>query len=117
MITAMGGMIACMVTGKAEPDYVLAEEYSGGDEPVSHGVETKMDLPQYPIAKPDPQHIAVLGYLVTEEDNLREGISYSVRKKDLTEFGEQEELPVTAHYDGNSYNGQHRWLENLLEQD
>ncbi|WP_241692795.1 HFX_2341 family transcriptional regulator domain-containing protein [Haloarcula salina] len=110
-ITAIGGMIACMVTGGAEPYYVRAEEYSAGDEPVGHGVETKMELPQYPIAKPSPQRIAVLGYLVREEDGLREGISYSVSKKDLIEFGEQENLPFAAHYEGDSYNGYYRRLE------
>ena len=56
----------------------------------------------------------ILEYLVTEEENLREGISYSVRKKDLIELGEQEELPVTAHYDGNSHSGYYRRLENHL---
>jgi len=113
-ITAIGGMIACMVTGNAAPYYVRAEEYAAGDEPVGHGVETKMDLPQYPIAKPDPQRIAVLGYLVDEEDSVREGLSYSVRKKDLIEFGEQEELPFAAQYDGDSYNGYYRRLENHI---
>ncbi|MBX0297073.1 DUF6293 family protein [Haloarcula nitratireducens] len=111
-ITAIGGMIACMVTGVAEPYYVRAETYSTGDEPIGHGIEKKIDLPKYPIAKPDPQRIEILGYLVDEAEATREGISYSVRKKDLIEFGLEQELPFAAHYDGDSYNGYYRRLEN-----
>lgn len=113
-ITAIGGMIACMVTGAAEPYYVRAEFYTTGDEPVGHGIEKKIELPNYPMAKPDAQLIDLLGYMVTELDATREGISYTVRKKDLIEYGKEHDLPFAAHYDGTSYNGYYRRLENQV---
>lgn len=110
-ITAIGGMIACMLTGVAEPYYVRADSYTTGGEPVGHGIEKKIDLPKYPMAKPEPEQVEILGHLVSEAESQREGISYSVRKKDLIEYGKETELPFAAHYDGESYNGYYRRLE------
>jgi len=113
-ITAIGGMIACMVTGEAEPYYVRAESYTTRDEPIGHGIEKKMELPNYPMDKPDAQQIEMLGYLVSEFESTREGISYTVRKKDLIEYAKEHELPFAAHYEGDSYNGYYRRLENHI---
>lgn len=63
-ITAIGGMIACMVTGDAEPYYVRAERYASRTEPVGYGMELAIDLPAYPMDRPDYQQIAVLDRLV-----------------------------------------------------
>ena len=89
-VTAIGGMIACMVTG-AIPYYVRAEEYAGGEErPVASGAKPPETLPKYHIEEPEAQHVAVL-------DHVADG--QSVTKQDLIEFGLREELPFIARYD------------------
>jgi len=89
-ITAIGGMIACMVTGDATPYYVRAERYASGAEPVGYGMELAVDLPAYPMERPDSQQIAVL-------DRLVEAGSQS--KKQLIRFGAERELPFVRDCD------------------
>lgn len=102
------------MTGAAEPYSVRAETYTSSDEPVGHGIEKKIELPRYPMAKPEQQQIEILGYLVDTFESTREGISYTVRKKDLIEYGKNNDLPFATHYDGDSYNGYYRRLENHI---
>jgi len=74
-ISAIGGMIACMVTresGNVTPYYVRAEGYTSDDEaeddlPVSFGMAAMAELPTYPIDGPSPQEIAMLQYIADEE--------------------------------------------------
>lgn len=89
-ITAIGGMIACMVTGNASPYYVRAERYASGAEPVGYGMELVIDLPTYPMDRPDRQQIAVL-------DRLVEAGPQS--KKQLIRFGSDSELPFVRDCD------------------
>jgi hypothetical protein len=81
-ISAIGGMIACMVTD-AVPYYVEPERYGEKDaqrvKPVSHGVKNIKELPAYPIDAPETQLIYVMEYI------YRNG---PVTKKELIEFGQ-----------------------------
>jgi hypothetical protein len=88
-ITAIGGMIACMVTGAASPYYVRAERYASGSEPVGYGMELAIDLPTYPMDRPDRQQIAVL-------DRLVEG---ACSKRELIRFGADCDLPFIRDCD------------------
>ncbi|AZH24632.1 HFX_2341 family transcriptional regulator domain-containing protein [Haloplanus aerogenes] len=89
-ITAIGGMIACMVTGAATPYYVRAERYASGTEPVGYGMELAIDLPTYPMDRPDYQQIAVLDRLADEGP---------CSKKELIRFGAEWELPFVDDCD------------------
>jgi hypothetical protein len=82
-ITAIGGMIACMVTGLARPYYVRAEQYAPEAAPVGEGMEVAIDLPTYPMDRPEYQQIAVLARI-----EAAGGLS----KRALIEFGADEGL-------------------------
>lgn len=74
-ISAIGGMIACMVTRESvnvTPYYVRAEGYTPEDEeveerPVSFGMAAISELPTYPIQGPSRDEIAMLQYIADEE--------------------------------------------------
>ncbi|SIS19714.1 HFX_2341 family transcriptional regulator domain-containing protein [Natronorubrum thiooxidans] len=83
-ITAISGMLACMLTG-ATPYYVKAEDY--GDEPVSKGVEDVISLPAYPIDPPQKSFVKVLSFLKEREDS-----DEKVKISDLNNFVQEEEL-------------------------
>ena len=89
-VTAIGGMIACMVTG-AIPYYVRAEEYAGGEErPVASGAKPPETLPKYPIEEPNAERVAVLAYVERNQP---------VTKRDLIDYGRREGLPFVERYD------------------
>lgn len=89
-VTAIGGMIACMVTG-AVPYYVRAETYAGGEErPVASGAKPPETLPKYHIEEPEREHIAVLDHVKANQP---------VTKRELIEYGRREGLPFVARYD------------------
>jgi len=122
-ITAIGGMIACMVTEAATPYYVRADEYASGTEPIGYGMEFADELPPYPMDGPDEQQVAVLAYLAfckQESENVVE--TYDIRKDDLIEFGKESNLPFATEYTGDSKKGYYRRLDRhvldtLLDQD
>ncbi|WP_338741366.1 DUF6293 family protein [Haloplanus salilacus] len=89
-ITAIAGMIACMVTGEARPYYVRAERYASGTEPVGYGMEVAIDLPTYPMERPDRQQIAVLDHVVEEGPRS---------KRELIRFGAERDLPFVRDCD------------------
>lgn len=74
-ISAIGGMIACMVTRESAsvtPYYVRAEGYIPDDEdkeetPVSFGMAAISELPTYPIQGPSQEEIAMLQYIADEQ--------------------------------------------------
>jgi hypothetical protein len=75
-ISAIGGMIACMVTRESAnvtPYYVRAEGYTPDEEknneerPVSFGVAAISELPTYPIQGPSREEISILQYIAKEE--------------------------------------------------
>lgn len=89
-VTAIGGMIACMVTG-AIPYYVRAEEYAGGEErPVASGAKPPETLPKYPIEEPNAERVAALAYVERNQP---------VTKRDLIDYGRREGLPFVERYD------------------
>ena len=111
-ITAIGGMIACMVTGAAIPYYVRADEYASGTEPIGHGMEFADELPRYPMDGPDEQQVAVLAYLAfckQEAEDAPE--TYDIRKDDLIAFGKESNLPFVTEYTGESQKGYYRRLD------
>lgn len=89
-ITAIGGMIACMVTGAASPYYVRAERYASGTEPVGYGMELAIDLPAYPMDRPDRQQVAVLDHVVEAGPQSKKG---------LIRFGADHNLPFIRDCD------------------
>lgn len=108
-VTAIGGMIACMATG-GTPYYVRAKDYAGGEiNPVSSGTKSAEELPNYPIDKPEKQHIAILDYI-----NRHERAS----KQELIDFGIESDLKFAARYetDGvdNPLRGYYRRLNNQI---
>lgn len=73
-ISAIGGMIACMVTreeANVTPYYVQAEGYTsdeGAEEtPVSFGIEEISELPTYHIEGPSRDEIVMLAFITEEE--------------------------------------------------
>jgi len=89
-ITAIAGMIACMVTGDAQPYYVRAERYASGTEPVGYGMELAIDLPTYPMDRPDHQQIATLDHLVEAGPQSKQA---------LIRFGAERDLPFVRDCD------------------
>jgi len=87
-ISAIGMMIACMVTresGNVTPYYVRAEGYTSDDEaeddlPVSFGMAAMAELPTYPIDGPSPQEIAMLQYIADEEPVTKKELIRRARK-------------------------------------
>lgn len=120
-ISAIGCMIACMVTD-AVPYYVEPKQYGEEDaqrtKPVSYGVENIKQLPAYPIDAPETQLIYVMEYI------YRHG---PVTKKDLIEFGQgdgesipagtpTEGLPFITDHEADSDRARYRVLEtHILE--
>jgi predicted transcriptional regulator len=115
-ISAIGGMIACMVS-EADPYYVEPARYGDKDgqrvKPVSHGVKNIKKLPAYPIDAPEKQLVYVMEYI------YRNG---PVTKKELIEYGQgngksipagtpPEGLPFIADYEANSDRARYRVLE------
>lgn len=100
-VTAVAGAIACMATD-ATPYYVRAERYGEAADSVSEGVEAIYELPTYPIDRPSREHVAVLAHVAEHEP---------VTKKRLIAFGEDEDLPFIADYEGAGEKGKYRLLE------
>jgi len=102
-VTAIAGMIACMVTENAEPYYVHAKDY--GDHqgtPIAQTVTGISNLPTYPIDAPSPEQIEILSRLESEGP---------FSKKVLIEIGEEEGLPFLANYEGDDPKGKYRKLD------
>lgn len=117
-VTAIGGMIACMLTN-AIPYYVRAKKYGPEDEegppenPVSTGVEGIDNLPSFHIDEPPAEQICVLQY-VSEEG--------PVSKNNLIKFGSEADLPFMSDHDSEHRTGKYRLLDShiikpLLERD
>lgn len=102
-VTAIAGMIACMVTETATPYYVSADTY--GDhrqEPVARNVTNISNLPTYPIDAPTPEQVQMLAYIAEEGP---------VSKKRLIEYAESRDLPFIADYQGGDLKGKYRKLD------
>lgn len=105
-VTAIAGMIACMVTEAATPYYVSADTY--GDhrqEPVARNVTNISNLPTYPIDAPTPEQVQMLAYIAEEGP---------VSKKRLIGYAESQDLPFIAGYQGGDIKGKYRKLDSVI---
>lgn len=107
-VTAIGGMIACMVTENATPYYVSAEDYGDHREtPVAEMVTDISNLPTYPIDAPTPEQVQMLQRINEEQ---------TASKQDLIQYAEDVELPFLADYESDDPKGKYRKLDsNILE--
>ena len=105
-VTAIAGMIACMVTGSAEPIYVSASEYGQDKEvPVAKNVTSISRLPTYPIEAPSRDPLKLLQYVVNEG---------SVTKQECIEFAVAVGIDPLANHEGDDIRGLYRLLDSHL---
>jgi len=109
-VTAIGGMIACMADGTAQPYYVEAEEHGSHQPPAPRGVRSIQTVPSYPIHRPELQHLAVMDHVVGSDRTNSEGEPYRI-KRELFEFGEREGLPFMSDFEGETDKGKFRRLD------
>lgn len=109
-VIAIGGMIACMAAGDAYPYYVEAEQHGSHHPPAPEGVTSVDTIPPYPISRPETQQIAIMEYIASSDRRNPNGESYRI-KRELLEFGEEQELPFISNYDGESRKGKFRRLQ------
>lgn len=89
-LAAVGATIACMdVSTDATPYYVEPEEYAhdATETPISRGMAGLSELPSYPVDSPSPDQIALMTYLLDQEETTKRP-----KKRDLIEYAEDEEL-------------------------
>ncbi|WP_257300923.1 DUF6293 family protein [Haloarchaeobius sp. FL176] len=85
-ITAISGTLACMLNN-GEPYYVKVGDY--GEEPVNTDVQGLVDIPTYPITRPDTDLVRILNYIAEENESDNEpNIS------DVIDFALEESLSV-----------------------
>lgn len=105
-VTAIAGMIACMVTEVATPYYVSAEEYGDHQQqPVAEKVSGISNLPTYPIDAPSAEQVWILEYIADEGP---------VSKQELIEYGEENDLPFIAGYEAGDPKGKYRKLDSAI---
>jgi len=94
-LSAVGATIACMATD-ATAYYVHPEGYRYADreERQSYGYADDEVLPSYPIESPTTDQVAVMDFLAERNTD-----AYTVKKKDIIEFAESEELSFVADSD------------------
>lgn len=115
-ITAIGGMIACMVTREevsVTPYYVRAEGYSrdtdAEDAPVSYGMSSISELPTYPIEGPSRDEIAMLGY-IADQDYVSKKALIKLARGDLDRFA-RNAREKGIQPDDDPYMGEYRLLD------
>ncbi|SDY20313.1 HFX_2341 family transcriptional regulator domain-containing protein [Halobellus clavatus] len=105
-VTAIAGMIACMVTGEAEPIYVSAAEYGQDKEvPVAKDVTSVSRLPTYPIQAPSRDPLVLLQYIVEEGP---------VTKQECIEFAVAAGIDPLAQHSADDTRGLYRLLDSHL---
>jgi len=105
-VTAIAGMIACMVTGGAEPIYVSASDYGQDKEiPVAENVTSISRLPTYPIQSPSREPLRFLQYIVEEGP---------VTKQECIEFAVDAGIDPLADHEGDDTRGLYRLLDSHL---
>lgn len=105
-VTAIAGMIACMVTGDAEPIYVHASEHGHGtDRPVAENVTGISRLPRYPIQAPSNNSLELLAFIAEEGP---------VTKQACIEFAITAGLDPLAEHDADDTRGLYRLLDSHL---
>lgn len=109
-LTAIGGMIACMADGTAQPYYVEAEEHGSRQPPAPRGVRSIDTVPSYPIERPAYQHLAVMEHVADSDRTTADGAPYRI-KRELFEFGEEAGLPFMSGFEGETDKGKFRRLD------
>ena len=105
-VTAIAGMIACMVTGTAEPIYVGAAEYGQDKEvPVAEDVTSVSRLPTYPIQAPSRDPLRLLRYVVD---------AGPVTKQECIEFAVGAGIDPLADHSDDDVRGLYRLLDSHL---
>ncbi|WP_136687474.1 HFX_2341 family transcriptional regulator domain-containing protein [Halorhabdus amylolytica] len=105
-VTAIAGMIACMVTGGAEPIYVSAAEYGQDKEvPVAKNVTSISRLPTYPIQAPSRDPLRLLQYIINEGP---------VTKQECIEFAVAAGIDPLAEHENDDIRGLYRLLDSHL---
>jgi hypothetical protein len=94
-LSAVGATIACMCTD-ATAYYVHPEGYRYADreERQSYGYADDEVLPTYPIESPTVDQVAVMDFLAERNTD-----AYTVKKKDIIEFAEEEGLSFVTDSD------------------
>ncbi|WP_282352586.1 HFX_2341 family transcriptional regulator domain-containing protein [Haloferax volcanii] len=121
-ISAIGGMIACMVTrGSANvtPYYVRAEGYASDDDvdegaPVSFGMAAITELPAYPIQGPSKEEIVILQFIAEEQPITKKQLIRQARQvvDRFKQNAEDKEIQI----DSDPYMGEYRLLDtHILE--
>lgn len=116
-ISAIGGMIACMVTRESvnvTPYYVRAEGYTPDDEgkdetPVSYGMAAISELPTYPIEGPSREEIAMLQYIAVEQPITKKRLIRHARQV-VDRFRRNAE-EKSIQIDDDPYMGEYRLLD------
>lgn len=105
-VTAIAGMIACMVTSGAEPIYVGASDYGQDKEvPVAKNVTSISRLPTYPIQAPSRDPLRLLRYIANEGP---------VTKQECIEFAVDAEIDPLAEHENDDTRGLYRLLDSHL---
>lgn len=105
-VTAIAGMIACMVMGGAEPIYVGASEYGQDkDVPVAKNVTSVSRLPTYPIQAPSHGPLRLLEYIVEKGP---------VSKQECIKFAIEEGLDPLVNHENDDTRGLYRLLDSHL---
>lgn len=118
-ISAIGGMIACMVTD-AVPYYVRPESHGDSTDadptPVSHGVEEIVELPAYPIDGPDHQHVWILEYLYRHGPCSKKALIQAGKGdgKELAIGDTEFPLPFLADSKADSRKSEYRLLDSRI---
>lgn len=114
-ITAIAGMLACMVTTAtpiyARPDYG-PESSRIPEEPLHEAVQEILELPTYPIDRPSELLVRHLAYIAAHgDDGSATGRYRGVSKKELIEFGRAREFAYITASDASSRHGFYRLLD------
>jgi len=105
-VTAIAGMIACMVTGSGKPFYVRATEYGQNtSEPVARNATSVSQLPTYPIEAPSEEELLVLEF-ISEEGPVSKG--------DCIEFAEKNSIEPLSNHEDKDRRGLYRLLDNRI---
>ncbi|UPV74058.1 DUF6293 family protein [Halorussus limi] len=94
-LSAVGAAIACMATD-ATAYYVHPTDYPATDrrERRSYGYAGDEVLPSYPIESPTTDQVAVMDFLAETNTD-----AYTVKKKDIIEYAEEQGLAFVADND------------------
>ncbi|SFK63484.1 hypothetical protein SAMN04487950_0293 [Halogranum rubrum] len=109
-LAGVGAAIACMST-HATAYSVEPESYAHDvqNEPLTEGVASVSELPNYPIESPTRDQIAVMDYIHSRSER-----GYTVRKRDLIEFAEESDLSFMTDPPTESRQSKYRRLSSAV---